>query len=140
MRHEAEFRVEAVSLVRLSGFAGGTRVATPGGEVPIERLVRGDRVLTRSGPLRVIVAEARAARVAPIRIAAEAMGLGMPGRDLVVGPATRVWLPRQSKATEARRLVDGHFVVEEEPRAMLFWTAVFVGPQVLRAEGVEVCV
>jgi hypothetical protein len=140
VRHETGFRVDAVSLVRLAGVAGGTRVATPEGPVAVEGLRRGDRVLTRLGPLRIVVAEARAARVAPIRVAAEALGRGMPGRDLLLGPATRIWLPRQSKPLEAFRLVDGQFVTEEAPRGMTLWTLVFAAPQVVRMEGVEVCV
>ena len=140
MRHETGFRVDAVSLVRLAGVAGGTRVLTPAGEVPVEALRRGDRVMTRCGPLRVIVAEARAARVAPVRVAAQALGLRMPGRDLVLGPATRLWLPRQSRPLEALRLVDGAYVSEEEARGMVLWTLVFPTPQVVRMDGVEVCV
>ncbi len=140
MRHETGFRIDAVSLVRLAGVAEGTRVVTPNGEVAVEALRRGDRVITRAGAMRMIVAEARAARVAPIRVAAEALGRGMPSRDLLVGPATRIWLPRQTKPLEAFRLVDGAFITEEEPRGMTLWTLVFATPQVVRAEGVEVCV
>ena len=124
MRHETGFRVEAVSLVRLAGLAQGTRVLTPGGEVPVERLVRGDRVVTKAGPLRMIVAEA--------------LGLEMPAEDLLVGPATRLWLPRQSRPIEAFRLVDGVYVTEERPRGMTLWTLVVWGTQAIRAEGVEV--
>lgn len=140
MRHEAGFLVEAMPLIRLPGLAPGTRVRTPSGEVPVERLRRGDRVVTRNGSCPVIGAVARAGRVAPVRVSAQALGLRMPGRDLVVGPATRIWLPRQSKPLEAMRLVDGRFVEEEAPRGMVFWTLVFHGPQVVRADGVEVCV
>lgn len=148
MRHETVFvvpldaplRIEAVSLARLAGLATGTRVATPEGEVPVEALRRGDRVLTRTGVKRVIVAEARAARVTPVRIAAQALGLRMPARDLVVGPATRLWLPRQSAPVDALHLVDGHFITQEEPKGILLWTLVFPTPQVVRMDGVEVCV
>lgn len=148
MRHETAFvvpfenalRVEAVSVLRLSGLATGTRVLTPRGEVAVEGLRRGDRVVTRAGIRRVIVAEARAARVAPVRVAAQALGMRMPGRDLVLGPATRLWLPRQSRPVDAFRLVDGHFVMQEEPRGMILWTLIFPTPQVVRMDGVEVCV
>ena len=140
MRHETGFRVEAVSLVRLAGLAQGTRVATPGGEVPVERLVRGDRVVTKAGPLRMIVAEARSARVAPVRIAPGALGGGLPAREMVVGPATRVWVKGQTKPYEARLLVDGRDVTFDEAKPMMVWTLVFPTPQVVRAEGVEVCV
>ena len=137
---EAPLRVEAVSLARLAGLASGTRVATPTGEVPVEALRRGDRVVTRKGVQRLIVAEARAARVAGVRIAAQALGLRMPARELVVGPATRLWLPHQSRPVDAFSLLDGQFVTEEEPRSMVLWTLVFLTPQVVRMDGVEVCV
>lgn len=140
MRHETGFRIEAVALMRLAGVSGGTRVLTPGGEVPVEELRRGDRVVTRKGTPRVVVAEARAARVAPVRVAAQALGLRMPGRDLVLGPATRLWLPRQSRPVEAFRLIDGDYVTEEEGRGLVLWMLVFPTPQVVRMEGVEVCV
>src|SRR5687768_16609986 len=40
VRHETGFRIDAVSLIRLAGVAGGTRVLTPLGEVPVETLRR----------------------------------------------------------------------------------------------------
>jgi hypothetical protein len=140
MRHETGFRIEAVSLTRLTGLAVGTRVATQRGEVAVESLRRGDWIVTEEGASPLLGAEARAARVAPVRIAAESLGLKMPSRDLLVGPATRLWLPRQSKPMEAFRLVDGQFVTEEGARGMTLWWLVFAGPRVVRAEGVEVCV
>ena len=139
MRHEASFRVEAISLSRLAGFAAGTRVATPQGAVAVEALRRGDWVRTDEGASQVLATEARAARVAPVRVAAESLGLKMPGRDLLVGPATRLWLPRQSRPVEAFRLVDGQFVTEDSARGMTLWTVVFASARVVRAEGVEVC-
>lgn len=140
MRHETVFRVDAVSLTRLSGLATGTRVLTGTGARAVESLKRGDWVVTRDGPSPVIAVEARAARVAPVRVGAEALGLEMPAEDLVVGPATKLWLPRQSRPIEAFRLVDGVYVTEERPRGMTLWTLVVWGTQAVRAEGVEVCV
>lgn len=140
MRHETGFRIEAVSLTRLAGLASGTRVLTVHGGTPVESLKRGDWVLTREGRAPVIATEARAARVTPIRVGTEALGLEMPAQDLLVGPATRLWLPRQSRPIEAFRLVDGAFVTEERPRGMTLWTLVLWGNQTIRAEGVEVCV
>lgn len=140
MRHETGFRVEAASLTRLAGLASGSRVQTGTGDRPVESLRRGDWVVTRGGPVPVIAAEARAARVCAICVTAEALGLGMPRRDLVVGPATRLWLPRQSRPIEAFRLVDGEFVVEERPRGMTLWTLALWGSATFWADGVEICV
>jgi len=140
MRHETEFRVDAESLTRLSGLATGTRIVTGTGRRAVESLKRGDWIVTREGRSPVIAVEARAARVAPVRVGAEALGLEMPAEDLLVGPATRLWLPRQSRPIEAFRLVDGVYVTEERPRGMTLWTLVVWGTQAIRAEGVEVCV
>ena len=140
MRHETEFRVDAESLTRLSGLATGTRIVTGTGKRAVESLKRGDWIVTREGRAPVIAVEARAARVAPVRIGTEALGLEMPAEDLLVGPATRLWLPRQTRPIEAFRLVDGVYVTEERPRGMTLWTLVVWGTRAIRAEGVEVCV
>ena len=139
MRHETGFRVDAVSLTRLAGLATGTRVMTGSGARAVESLKRGDWIVTREGRAPVISVEARSARVAPVRLGAETLGLQMPAEDLIVGPATRLWLPRQSRPIEAFRLVDGVYVTEERPRGMTLWTLVVQGTQAIRAEGVEVC-
>ncbi len=88
----------------------------------------------------MIAVDARAARITPVRVTAEALGIEMPAQDLIVGPATRLWLPRQSRPIEAFRLVDGVYVTEERPRGMTLWTLVVWGTQAIRVEGVEVCV
>ncbi len=73
-------------------FAAGTAIATPSGEVPVEALVVGDLVLTADGravPVtflgrqtltRFNLPEARSL----VRIAAGALGDGLPRRDLVL--------------------------------------------------------
>lgn len=81
-------------------FTPGTMIATPSGDVAVEALAVGDMVLTRDHgpqPLRWIgrrpltAAEvAREARLAPVRIAAGALGAGLPERDMQVSPQHRV--------------------------------------------------
>jgi len=72
-------------------FAVGTRIATPGGEVPVERLAIGDPVLTASGqakPVRWIghgchlITKPRLDGAAPVIVRAGALGESMPRRDL----------------------------------------------------------
>jgi len=76
-------------------FTGGTLIATPDGERPVETLRIGDLVTTVSGhavpvkwigrrriPLRFVDARL----VLPVRIAAGALGNGLPRRDLLVSP------------------------------------------------------
>jgi hypothetical protein len=80
-------------------FAAGTRIATATGEVAVETIRPGARVLTRDRGLQTVtwVGQRRIARpgafamdMRPVRIAAGALGPGMPARDLVLSPNHRV--------------------------------------------------
>ncbi|MCB0968899.1 MAG: Hint domain-containing protein, partial [Ilumatobacter sp.] len=81
-------------------FTPGTLIATPKGEVPVERLRVGDRVITRDNGIQEIkwvgaraigFAElARAQHLAPIHIRAGALGNGLPERDMLLSPNHRV--------------------------------------------------
>lgn len=80
-------------------FVNGTLIQTDAGDVPVEELQAGDRVLTRDhGWQKVVWVGARqmsglpAARHAPIRIAAGVFGKGLPARDLLVSPQHRILL------------------------------------------------
>ncbi|MGJ8597538.1 Hint domain-containing protein [Sulfitobacter sp.] len=81
-------------------FTHGTRIATPRGEVAVEDLRVGDRVITRDNGLQEIrwigdramsSAEFLAhAHLAPIRIAKGALGNDLPERDMMVSPNHRL--------------------------------------------------
>lgn len=81
-------------------FTRGVKIATPKGEVAIEDLREGDLVLTRDhgpqplrwlGSTRVSPADLqRNEKLRPIRIAAGALGSGVPASDLIVSPQHRV--------------------------------------------------
>ena len=86
-------------LLSLACFAAGTRIATERGEIPVQALVPGDRVLTArrrgapSSPVRWIGhrrldlrAHPDPAAVRPIRIQAGAFGAARPVRDLWLSP------------------------------------------------------
>ena len=91
-------------------FTPGTLIATPGGEVAVEHLRPGDLVLTCDHgpqPLRWTGSRAlTAAEVAadpgfaPVRIAAGALGGGLPRQDLLVSPQHRVLV----RSTIAQRM------------------------------------
>jgi hypothetical protein len=84
------------TLVTVSCFRRGTRIATPGGEVAVERLRIGDRVLTADGAARPVkwlgrrsysrALVARQRQLRPVRIAAGALGGGLPRRPLYLSP------------------------------------------------------
>ncbi|MBA4489571.1 Hint domain-containing protein [Paracoccus sp. S1E-3] len=81
-------------------FATGTLIDTARGPRPVETLVAGDMVLTRDRGLRPLAwtggrhLTARhldiAPNLRPIRIRKDALGPGMPARDLTVSPQHRV--------------------------------------------------
>ena len=81
-------------------FAAGTMITTATGDVPIETLAVGDRVMGTDGRDHIIRAVqtqhmrpihlARETRRRPVRIAAGALGQGLPTRDLVVSRQHRV--------------------------------------------------
>ncbi|MGR3540278.1 MAG: Hint domain-containing protein [Hasllibacter sp.] len=83
-------------------FVTGTRILTLDGEIPVEHLTIGDRVVCRDGgakPLRWNgTTRPPAGRMAsdpavmPVRIPAHAFGTGRPARDLWVSPQHRVLL------------------------------------------------
>ncbi|QOL79932.1 Hint domain-containing protein [Pseudooceanicola spongiae] len=89
-------------------FAPGTLIATIKGEVPVEQLRPGARVITRDngmqqlhwiGTRRLNAAElAMAPHLRPVRIRAGALGRGLPDRDLTVSPNHRM-LIRSDRAS-----------------------------------------
>lgn len=92
-------------------FVTGTRIATPSGEIPVERLQPGDLVLTLDhGPQPLIwTGAARIGGTAlalnpafrPVQIAAGAIGPGLPARPLLVS--------RQHRLLVASGQADLHF-------------------------------
>jgi hypothetical protein len=104
-------------------FLAGTQIATPAGAVAIERLATGDPLLTADGrvaPVRwigrqtIATAFADPLRSFPIRIMADALGEGLPVRDLLVSPDHALFL--DGALVQAGALVNGTTIVRE--RAM----------------------
>nr|WP_321509673.1 Hint domain-containing protein [uncultured Celeribacter sp.] len=81
-------------------FTPGTRIATPRGEVAVEDLKVGDKVITRDNGLQVIRWVGRKSlsaadlqrkpELTPVRISQGALGRGLPERDMVVSPNHRM--------------------------------------------------
>lgn len=107
-------------------FTPGTRIATERGAVPVEDILRGDRLVTRDNGLKRVAwigrrdfglreIEATEA-LRPVLVRAGALGRDRPHRDLIVSPHHRfligngLW-PRTGRGDEAlvaaRDLVDG---------------------------------
>jgi Ca2+-binding RTX toxin-like protein len=81
-------------------FTPGSLIATPKGEVPVESLREGDKVITRDNGIQEIrwVGHrtlnrdelARAPNLKPVLIKAGSLGYGLPERDMLVSPQHRV--------------------------------------------------
>lgn len=101
------------------GFAAGTRLFTARGEVPVERLAPGDMIVTLSGrgpPLKPIRAIADAPGDA-VRLAAGALGSGVPARALVVGAGQLLRV--EGALIPARDLVNGACIRAEPATRLL---------------------
>ncbi len=89
-------------------FTPGTVIATPAGEVPVEQLAVGDKVITRDNGIQEIrwigrkgltgADLARSAHLKPVRINKGALGHGLPERDMLVSPNHRVLVANDKTA------------------------------------------
>ncbi len=78
-------------------FTRGSLIETEGGEIPVEDLCIGDAIVTRDNGVQHIawigkrsLSKSAAPRHVPIRIKANALGNGLPKRDLLVSPQHRI--------------------------------------------------
>jgi hypothetical protein len=96
-------------------FCRGTLIRTPSGETPVETLAIGDRVLTLSGRARPVKWIGRRAydpsfvrgnpNILPVRVMADALAAGVPGRELCVSPEHALYVDGLFVPT--RHLVNG---------------------------------
>ena len=89
-------------------FTPGTLIATPHGEVPVEELQQGDRVITRDNGMQEIRwigtrdlkggGLMKARHLQPVLIRRGALGRGLPERDMVVSPNHRMLINNDKTA------------------------------------------
>ena len=139
---------DAQGMTEPKGIASGTVLASLDGYLPVDFLEPGDRVVTREG-MRIV----RAIRVhrfsgRAVTITASALGHDRPEHDLTLPAETRVLL-RDWRAgalygsdqaiVPVSRLVDGEYIAETTVRSLRLYELLFDTPQVVYAEGVELC-
>ncbi len=126
-------------------FLAGTRIATPCGSAAIENLRIGDLVLTADGhaaPVRFVGRQTVAStftdplRTFPIRIAAGALGEGLPARDLLVSPDHALLL--DGVLVQAGALVNDTTIVREAemPARFTYFHVELADHALILAEGV----
>ena len=108
-------------------YCAGTLIRTERGDVPVEALAIGDRVVTQSGalePIRWIGTRSYNGRflaghrnLLPIRFRAGSLGEGVPARDLLVSPKHAMLIDGVLVAAEL--LVNGATIVQERTAAQV---------------------
>lgn len=127
-------------------FAAGTRIAVPGGVVPVEELAVGDPVLTRdrgAQPVRWIGRSVRAAAGAdaPVEIRAGTFGdhgtlrLSQCHRVMIEGARAELLFGEAEVLVKAKHLVDGRAVRVVEGGEVAYFHLLFDRHEVVLAEG-----
>lgn len=130
-----------------AGVMPGCILLTLDGEMPVEHLLPGDRVITRDTGTAVLRA-IRKHRITTraVRILAGSLGDTRPDRDVIL-PAAQQILVRDWRAdalfgarcalARAGALVDGEFIQALGPRDMTLFELEFDAPHILYADGLE---
>jgi len=125
-------------------FVAGTRIATARGEVPVEALRVGDRVValrsrrfaevTWLGHRRLECADhPRGHDVWPVRVAAGAFATDMPHRDLLLSPDHALFL--DGGLVPVRYLINGATITQEPVAKVTYWHVELPSHDVLLANG-----
>lgn len=130
-----------------AGFVSGTILLTQDGEMPVEFLSPGDRIITRdAGMVRLENIRHRRVLTRAISFAAGSLGHTRPESDLVL-PAAQLLLIRDWRAkamfglkqavTRADALLDDEFICDLGPQKMLLYQLQFSSPHIVYAGGLE---
>lgn len=129
------------------GLLLGTPVLTLDGEMPVEFLSPGDRMLTRNGMRRITSIEVtRVQNARVVHISADTLGVGRPAEDITVAPHQGIHLRdwrakalygKAEAVVPAARLCDGEFVRGDILAEARFITLRFDAPEVIYAGGLE---
>ncbi|WP_235905811.1 Hint domain-containing protein [Pseudooceanicola pacificus] len=132
---------------KIQGIAAGTKVLTLDGELPVEFLNAGDRVITRDSGMAVLRdIRVRTVKVAAVAIAASSLGHDRPEADMVLPAGQQVlvrdWraqalFGQQQAMVPVSRLADGQFVRHIGEVEMRVFELRFDRDHVIYAGGME---
>ncbi len=124
-------------------FAAGTRIATARGPVAVEALRVGDMAHLATGGSAPVVwlghrrldcrRHPRPQDVLPVRVAADAFGLGRPARDVLLSPDHAVFV--DDVLIPVRYLLNGATVRQEAAGLVTYWHVELATHGVVLAEG-----
>jgi len=125
-------------------FVAGTRIATARGEIPVETLCVGDRVVAlRSRRFAEVTwlghrklecgTHPRGHDVWPVRIAAGAFATDMPHRDLLLSPDHALFV--DGGLVPVRYLINGATITQERVASVTYWHVELPSHDVLLADG-----
>lgn len=131
-----------------AGFCAGTTIMTLQGEMPVEALQPGDKIITRDAGMAVLrKVTAHTVKARTVRIKAGSLGHTRPDRDMMVMEKTplhiRDWraealFGQQAAIVEASRLLDGEFISVQEPQDVTVYALTFDRQHIVYADGMEV--
>jgi hypothetical protein len=134
-------------LCDLHGLLAGALIFTQDGELPVEHLCQGDRIITRdAGYATLLSLEAAQVTTDLVRIRQGSLGRNRPPGDMLLPAGQRLllrdWRARAlyGKAqalVPASQLVDGEFVTRAGRREVRLLTLRFRRPHVIYANGLE---
>ncbi len=132
-----------------SGLCAGTIVLTMKGEVPVEHLQAGDRVITRNSGMAVVKAIAKTdCKTDLVTIKAGSLGTTRPDKDMTLAAATQVLIRdwraeaifgKDQALVPAARLIDGEFVSKSSSETQtVLYNLQFDAEQIIYADGMEI--
>jgi len=140
--------IDRTDAVLANGLFAGTTVMTLAGEMPIEYLSVGDRIITRSGARAVRAIHSTILPTAQVVcISASALGIEQPDDDMRVAPGQgihiRDWRAKALKGVaqaviSAKELADGEYIRMESVVGACLYSLEFDAAEVIYANGVEV--
>ena len=134
--------------VATAGLIAGTRVMTIEGEVPVEDLAPGARIISRDAGLVVLRGIGSGwIQLAPTAIKAGALGHTRPRRDMLVPPQTLVHL-RDWRAevligstyalVPSKLMIDDDFVFRRSEERLTVFELMFDRHHIIYADGIEI--
>lgn len=130
-----------------SGLIAGTKLLTLDGEIPVEILSIGDKLVTRDcGVSKVVHIQRTTRKIHTIAFAAGSLGHTRPDCDTLLAADQMVlirdWRARAMFSSEralvaARALVDGEFIIDQGEQEQMLIQIFCDGPHIIYAGGLE---